>query len=118
VTLFTAVEQTTLPAQALATSAIRAAVTADVKRVNRASVTLAKRRLLRIATTLRHRGWRVRTVVSTEAPLRAVLATVEEMKSDVLVVGARGCGGIRRLLLGSVAEGVLNNCAVPVLVVR
>ena len=56
--------------------------------------------------------------VSTEAPLRAVLATVEEMKSDVVVVGARGCGGVRRLLLGSVAEGVFNDCRVPVLVVR
>jgi len=55
-------------------------------------------------------------VVSTEAPLHAVLATVTEMKSDVVVVGALGCGGIRRLLLGSVAEGVLNDCPVPVLV--
>jgi len=118
VTLFTAVEQTALPAQALATSAIRATVAAEVKRLNRASVTSAQRRLLRIAATLQHRGWRVRTVVSTDAPLRAVLATVEEMKSDVLVVGARGCGGVRRLLLGSVAEGVLNHCPVPVLVVR
>ena len=118
VTLFTAVEQTALPAQALATSAIRAAVAAEVKRVNGASVTTAKRRLLRIAATLQHRGWRVRTVVSTEAPLRAVLGTVAQMKSDVVVVGARGCGGVRRLLLGSVAEGVLNDCPVPVLVVR
>jgi len=118
VTLFTAVEQTALPAQALATSAIRAAVAAEVKRLNRASVTTAERRLRRIAATLQHRGWRVRTVVSTDAPLRAVLATVEKMKANVLVVGARGCGGVRRLLLGSVAEGALNGCPVPVLVVR
>ena len=118
VTLFTAVEQTALPAQTLATSAIRAAVAAEVKRQNAASVTTAKRRLVRIAATLQHRGWRVRTVVSTEAPLRAVLGTVAEVKADVVVVGARGCGGVRRLLLGSVAEGVLNDCPVPVLVVR
>ena len=118
VTLFTAVEQTVLPAQALATPAIRAAVAAEVKRENAASVTTAKRRLVRIAATLQHLGWCVRTVVSTEAPLRALLCTVAEMKADVVVVGARGCGGVRRLLLGSVAEGVLNDCPVPVLVVR
>jgi nucleotide-binding universal stress UspA family protein len=115
VTLFTALEQTELPVQALPTSAIRAAVAAEVKRVNKASGTAAKRRLRRIAATLEHRGWRVRTVISTEAPLRAILATVAQMKADVMVVGARGCGGVRRLLLGSVAEGVLND---TVLVVR
>jgi nucleotide-binding universal stress UspA family protein len=34
------------------------------------------------------------------------------------VVGARGTGGITRLLLGSVAEGVLNRGRLPILVVR
>src|SRR6185503_3259890 len=85
VTLFTAVEQTALPTQALAASAIRAAAAAEVKRHNVASVTTAKRRLVRIAAKLLQRGWRVRTAVSTEAPLRAVLGTVAEMKSDVVV---------------------------------
>ena len=118
VTLFTAVEQTALPSQALATSALRATVAAEVNRVNGARLTTAKRRLLRIAGTLQDRGWPVRTVVSTEAPLRTLLATVAEINSDLLVVGARGCGGVRRLLLGSLAEGVLNDCPVPVVVVR
>ncbi len=35
--------------------------------------------------------------------------------ADLLVVGARG---VRHLLLGSVADGALNRCPVPVLVVR
>jgi nucleotide-binding universal stress UspA family protein len=56
--------------------------------------------------------------VSTEAPLRALLDTVAKVNADAVIVGARGDGRVRRLLLGSVAEGVLNDCPVPVLVVR
>jgi len=34
------------------------------------------------------------------------------------VVGARGSGGVTRLLLGSVAEGAVNQAPMSVLVVR
>jgi len=118
VILFTAVEQTGRPVQALSTSAIRATVAREVKRENAASVTAAKRRLGPMAARLEQRGWRVRTMVSTEAPLRALLDTVAKVNADAVIVGARGDGRVRRLLLGSVAEGVLNDCPVPVLVVR
>ena len=37
---------------------------------------------------------------------------------DVLVIGARGTGGIERLLLGSVAEGAMARAPMSVLVVR
>jgi nucleotide-binding universal stress UspA family protein len=36
----------------------------------------------------------------------------------VLVIGARGTGGVARLLLGSVAEGVMTRATMSVLVVR
>jgi nucleotide-binding universal stress UspA family protein len=36
----------------------------------------------------------------------------------LLVVGARGAGGIERLLLGNVAEGVLDRAPISVLIVR
>ena len=68
VILFTAVEQTARPVQALSTSAIRATVAREVKRQNAASVTAAKRRLGPIAATLQQRGWRVRTMVSYRDP--------------------------------------------------
>jgi nucleotide-binding universal stress UspA family protein len=34
------------------------------------------------------------------------------------VIGARGVGGVERLLMGSVAEGALDRCPVTVVVVR
>jgi nucleotide-binding universal stress UspA family protein len=38
--------------------------------------------------------------------------------ADLLVLGARGVGGVTRLLLGSVAEGALGRAPVSVLVVK
>jgi len=53
-----------------------------------------------------------------EEPLRDLLAAVATTRAHAVVVVARGVSGVRHLLLGSVAEGVLNRCPVPVLVVR
>jgi nucleotide-binding universal stress UspA family protein len=42
----------------------------------------------------------------------------EELSVDVVVVGSRGRGAIRRALLGSVSSHVVHNAPCPVLVVR
>jgi nucleotide-binding universal stress UspA family protein len=47
---------------------------------------------------------------------RALVASVQP--DDVLVVGARGLGGFRGLLLGSVSDHVVRHAAGPVVVVR
>lgn len=47
-----------------------------------------------------------------------LLAAVEETKADLVVVGTHGRTGIRRALLGSVAERVVRLSPVPVLTVH
>ena len=37
---------------------------------------------------------------------------------DLIVVGTRGMGGIKKLLLGSVAKGVVDSAGCSVIVVR
>ena len=48
----------------------------------------------------------------------AVLAVAEEQHADLIVVGSHGYSGFKRLMLGSVADGITRHAKVPVLVVR
>jgi len=41
-----------------------------------------------------------------------------EVDADLIVIGSRGFGGLRRALLGNVADSVVRHAHCPVLVVR
>ncbi len=118
VTIFAAVDYMGVPSNALAPRGVGAAVAAEVRRINAARTARARKSLARAEGRLARAGWRVRTTVSAAAPLHGLLTTVDAAAADLLVVGARGASGFRHLLVGSVAEGALNRCPVPVLVVR
>jgi nucleotide-binding universal stress UspA family protein len=47
-----------------------------------------------------------------------IVAAAREFGADLIVLGSRGLGPVRRLVLGSVSEGVAHSTPVPVLVVR
>ncbi|MGC1379428.1 MAG: universal stress protein [Candidatus Baltobacteraceae bacterium] len=47
-----------------------------------------------------------------------ILKYAEHFKADLIVMGTHGRTGIRHLLMGSVAEVVLRQAPVPVLIVR
>jgi nucleotide-binding universal stress UspA family protein len=51
-------------------------------------------------------------------PLDAILDTTEKEHMDLIVLGTHGYSGVKRLLLGSVAENVVRNAQVPVFLVR
>jgi nucleotide-binding universal stress UspA family protein len=46
-----------------------------------------------------------------------ILGDAKDSAADLLVLGSHGHTGVKRLVLGSIAEGVLRHAAVPVLVV-
>jgi nucleotide-binding universal stress UspA family protein len=58
----------------------------------------------------------VRSVTACGLPATAILDTAKD--ADLIVVGARGIGGFRGLLLGSVSRQVLHGAHCPVAVVR
>jgi nucleotide-binding universal stress UspA family protein len=48
----------------------------------------------------------------------AIVHLAEEIDADLIVIGSRGFGGLRRALLGNVADSVVRHAHCPVLVVR
>jgi nucleotide-binding universal stress UspA family protein len=51
-------------------------------------------------------------------PANELVRYAEEEKMDIIVMGTRGKTGLDRLLLGSVAENVVRNSKVPVMVIK
>jgi len=49
---------------------------------------------------------------------RIIVETAEKEKFDLIVMGHKGLGGIKEVMLGSVTEGVSRNAPCPVLIVR
>src|ERR671921_46318 len=47
-----------------------------------------------------------------------IVALAEELQADLIVMGSRGLGGVRRALMGSVSDSVVRHAHCPVLVVR
>jgi nucleotide-binding universal stress UspA family protein len=68
--------------------------------------------------TLSRRWPDVEAVVADKAPAAAILDEAERFAADVIVLGWRGHGAIRRVLMGSVSRGVVRGATCAVLVVR
>jgi nucleotide-binding universal stress UspA family protein len=56
--------------------------------------------------------------VVDETPVEGILAEAEAFRADVIVLGWRGHGAARRVLMGSVSRGVVRGATCAVLVVR
>jgi nucleotide-binding universal stress UspA family protein len=70
-----------------------------------------------VAGRFREHGVPVRTrVVEAPSPAEAIREQARALGSDLIVLATHGRGGLRRLLLGSVADKVLRGGTTPVLV--
>jgi nucleotide-binding universal stress UspA family protein len=118
VTLVQAVELLVPTSRGPNVRGIRASIARGLTRINAERSAAARKELIRAAEELERAGWRTRTEVRDGEPLREVMDTVSAAGAELVVLGARGTSGVRHLLVGSVAEGVLNRSPVPVLLVR
>ncbi|TYL38027.1 universal stress protein [Natronococcus pandeyae] len=71
----------------------------------------------RIAERGRDRGLEITTEVRQGVPVREILEYTDEIEADVIVMGTRGRGGLSRMMLGSVTDGVTRYGGTDVLVV-
>jgi nucleotide-binding universal stress UspA family protein len=70
------------------------------------------------AKTLRGKDIEVETVVREGYPATVILEEAEERNADLIVIGTRGLSGLKHLLLGSIAERVVQKASCPVLTVK
>ena len=97
---------------------VRSVLAAELAALEREQLAKARREVSTAARRLVRAGWTVEKVVRRGIPLAELLRTASSKRADIIIVGARGAGGLKRLLLGSVAEGTFAHATVPVLIVR
>ena len=58
------------------------------------------------------------TILDVASAADSIVNYAESKKADLIVIGTKGRTGLKRLLLGSVANGVVTHARCPVLVTR
>ena len=79
------------------------------------------RRMLddRVAFAQRHGVKASGLILSRQTSVvQAIITIATDQNVDLIVIGTRGLGGFKRLLMGSVSTGVVTHAHCPVLVVR
>jgi len=79
----------------------------------------AKQVLGQAAKDIRARGGEATIVVALDTAVAGILQAGDDVKADLIAIGTHGRGRLRRLTLGSVADGVVRRSAdIPCLVIR
>ena len=78
----------------------------------------AEQSLNRYAEPLRQRGLAVELIVREGYPATVIEEEATEQQADLIVIGTRGLSGLKHLLLGSIAERVVQKAPCPVLTVK
>ena len=56
--------------------------------------------------------------LATGRPVEKILAFCQEIQPDLVVVGARGLGGIKGAVMGSLSTALLENMTCPILIIK
>jgi nucleotide-binding universal stress UspA family protein len=78
-------------------------------------------RIDQLEVMIKHKGFNYlspKIIIGTGIPFKAILKTVEREDSDLLVIGTKGRGSVKGMLLGSTAEKIFRHCPVPLLSLR
>ncbi len=64
------------------------------------------------------KGLKARTIFEVGHPAETIVRVASEGEFDMIVIGNRGLGGLKRLFLGSVSNAVVHNAKPSVLTVK
>lgn len=90
----------------------------SLEEANRQIVNQAEQLINKVGETVRATGLTLETAVRRGDPRSVILDEAKEWGADLIVVGSHGYSGIKRLLLGSVAQSVVSHAPCSVEVVR
>jgi nucleotide-binding universal stress UspA family protein len=79
---------------------------------------LAQRELDKIVQRLRDSGLKAKSLLKVGSPFLEILHAAQGENVDLVVLGTHGRTGLAHVLMGSVAERVVQKSAVPVLTIR
>lgn len=79
---------------------------------------LSKKYMTEIGNKLKSTGFKVSTLLRVGAVADTILSVADEMQVDLIAMSTHGRTGAARWLLGSVADRVVRNSQVPVLLIR
>ena len=78
----------------------------------------AQQQLAKYSEEISRKGIEVETVVREGYPATVIEEEAARQNVDLIVIGTRGLSGIKHLLLGSIAERVVQKAPCPVLTVK
>ena len=117
-TVVSVVEPVRPPSMALLPASIRSRLAGAAAELERARLNAARRWAEAAVRTMEKGAGGPRRACARVCRWPRSSEAVKEARADLLVLGARGTGGLARVLLGSVADGALRLATVPVLVVK
>jgi nucleotide-binding universal stress UspA family protein len=80
--------------------------------------TEAEQSLARYAADLEARGLQVERIVREGYPAAVIVDEATAQQADLIVIGTHGLSGLKHMLLGSIAERVVQKAPCPVLTVK
>jgi nucleotide-binding universal stress UspA family protein len=91
----------------------------DINRMREAFFASARKYLAKIESQLNSEGIKVKTeALEANSPAYKITEYVHENSIELIIIGTHGYTGLKKMIMGSVAFGVLNSSPVPVLLIR
>lgn len=78
----------------------------------------AERCLNYIVKLAERKGLKARSIVAEGQPHDQIVRYAESLKANMIIIGSKGRRGMNRILIGSVAERVIEYAPCPVLVIK
>jgi nucleotide-binding universal stress UspA family protein len=91
----------------------------DINKMREAFFASARKYLAKIESQLNSEGIKVKTEsLEANSPAYKITEYAQENSIELIIMGTHGYTGLKKMMMGSVASGVLNSSPVPVLLIR